>query len=179
MLVAIDRYSKLPSVKTTNSTGGKSSTKFLRSYINMHGIPECLRTDQFSWFKGKTMRKFCAENNIEQKFCPVGDHRGCGLVERTIQTIKRRLGVMMLEENVTSIKLCLSTILRDPRWSKQKAIQLSPFEAHFGRLPKTEFKTLWDKFLKISDRLDKEHLKRSALMASQLKRKIDLSRESL
>ena len=107
MLVAIDRYSKYPSVKTTNSTGGKSSTKFLRSYINIHGIPESIRTDQFSGFKGKTMRNFCAENNIEQKFCPVGDHRGCGLVERTIQTIKKRLGVMMLEENMLSIKFCL------------------------------------------------------------------------
>ena len=66
------------------------------------------------------MTKYCSDNNIEQKFCPVGDHRGCGLVERTIQTIKRRLGVMLLDENVTSIKLCLNTILRDLRWSKQK-----------------------------------------------------------
>ena len=38
------------------------------------------------------MKKFCVENNIEQKFCPVGDHRGCGLVERTIQTIKNDWG---------------------------------------------------------------------------------------
>ena len=45
------------------------------------------------------------KNNIkQQKFCPVGDHRGCGLVERTIQTIKRRLGVMLFEENVKLIK---------------------------------------------------------------------------
>ena len=44
------------------------------------------------------MKKFCLENNIEQKFCPVVDHRGCGLVERTIQTIKKRLGVMLLEK---------------------------------------------------------------------------------
>ena len=69
------------------------------------------------------MKKFCLENNIEQKFCPVGDRRGCGLVERTIQTIKRRLGVMLLEENVKSIKLCLSTRIMDMRWIKQKTIQ--------------------------------------------------------
>ena len=93
------------------------------------------------------MRKYGSENNIEQKFCPVGDHRVCGFVERTIQTVKRRLGVMLLDENVISIKLCLSTITRDLRWSKQKTTQRSPFEAHFGRLPKTEFKILRDKFL--------------------------------
>ena len=67
-LVAIDSYSKFPSVKITKSTGGKSSTKFLRSYIDCHGIPESIRTDQFSGFKGKTMRKYCSENNKEQKF---------------------------------------------------------------------------------------------------------------
>ena len=179
LLVAIDRYSKFPSVKVTKSTGGKSTIKFLRTYIDTHGIPESIKTDQFSGFKGKAMKKFCTENNIAQKFCPVGDHRGCGLVERTIQTIKRRLGVMLLEEKVQSIKLSLSTIIRDLRWNKQKSIKVSPFEAHFGRLPKTEFKIVRDKFLMDSDRLDKRHLERSALTASHLKRRIDQSRENV
>ena len=125
------------------------------------------------------MKKFCLENNIEQKFCPVGDHRGCGLVERTIQTIKRRLGVMLLEENVKLNKLCPSSIIRDMRWIKQKTVQKSPFEAHFGRLPKTEFKIMRDKFVEFSDHLDKQHLERSALTASQLKKRIDHSRDSL
>ena len=114
----------------------KTSTKFLRSYIDIHGIPESIRTDQFSGFKGKTMQKYCSDNNFKQNFCPVGDHRGCALVECTIQTIKRRLEVLLLDENVTSIKLCLSTILRDLRWSKQKTIQISPFKAHFSRFAK-------------------------------------------
>ena len=117
---------------------------------------------------------------IEQKFCPVVDHRGCGLVERTIQTIKRRLGVMLLEENVNSIKICLSTIIRDMRWIKQKTIQQSPFEGHFGKLPKTEFEIIRDRFLSIfSDHLDKQNLERSALTASQLKKRKDQSRDSL
>ena len=179
MLTAIDRFSKFPSVKVTKSTGEKSTIKFLRSYIDTHGIPESIKTDQLSGFKGKAMKKFCLENNIEQKFCPVGDHRGCGLVERTIRTIKRRLGVMLLEENVKSIKLCLSTIIRDMRWIKQKTIQKLPFEAHFGRLPKTEFKIIRDNFVEFSDHLDKQHLERSALTANQLKKRIDQSRGSL
>ena len=125
------------------------------------------------------MKKFCLENNIKRKVCPVGDHRGCGLVQRTIQTKKRRLGVVLLEENVKSIKLCLSTIIRDMRWIKQKTIQKSPFEALFGRLPKTEFKIIRDKFVEFSDHLDKQHLERSALTANQLKKSIDQSRDSL
>ena len=160
--------------------GGKSIIKFPRSYIDMHGILESIKTDQFSGFKGKAMKKFCHENNIkQQKFCPVGDHRGCDLVERTIQTIKRRLGVMLLEENVKLIKLCLSTIIWDMQWIKQKTILTSPFEAHFGRLPKTEFKIMRDKFVEFSDHLDKQQLERSSLTASQLKKRIDQSRDSL
>ena len=155
LLVAIDRFSKFSSVKVTKSTSGKCTVKFLRSYIDTHGI------------------KFCTELNIEQKFCPVGDHRGCGLVERTIQTIKQRLGVMLLEEINRSIKLCLSTIKRDLRWNKQKTIQVSPFQAYFGRLSKNEIETLRDKFINNSDYLDKQHVERSALTASQLKRRID------
>ena len=95
----------------------------------------------------------------------------------------------MLEENNKSIKLCLSTIMRDLRWNKQKSrkdlrwnkrsIQVSPFQAHFGRLTKTEFKIVRDRFLNDSDYLDKQHLERSALTASQLKRRIDQSRENL
>ena len=86
---------------------------------------------------------------------------------------------MMLEENNKSINLCLSTIMRDLRWNKQKTIQVSPFQAHFGRLPKSEFKIVRDRFLNNSDYLDKQHLERSALTASQMKRRIDQSRENL
>ena len=86
---------------------------------------------------------------------------------------------MLLEENVKSIKLCLSTIIRDMRWIKQKTIKKSPFEAHFGKLPKTEFKIILDKFVEFSDNLDKQHLERSALTASQLKKRIDQCRDSL
>ena len=161
--------SKFPSVKVTKSTGGKSTKKLLRTYIDTHGKPKSIKMDPFSGFKGKAMKKFCTGNNISQKFCPVGDHRGCGLVERTIQTIEQRLRVMLLEKKVQPIKLCLSTIIRDLRRNKQKTIKLSPFEAQFVRLPKTEFKIVRDKFLKESDRLDKENLERSALTASQLR----------
>ena len=38
LLTARDRYSKFPSVKITKSTGGKSSVKFLRTYIDTHGV---------------------------------------------------------------------------------------------------------------------------------------------
>ena len=50
LLVAFDRYFKFPSVKVTKSTGGKSTIKFRRTYIDPHGIPDSIKTDQFSGF---------------------------------------------------------------------------------------------------------------------------------
>ena len=35
------------------------------------------------------MSELCKEKGIKQKFYPVGDHRGCGLIERFIPTNKR------------------------------------------------------------------------------------------
>ena len=69
--------------------------------------------------------------------------------------------------------------MRDLRWNKRKIIQVSPFQAHFGRLLKTEFKIVRDRFLNNSDYSDKQHLERSASTASQLKRRIYHSRENL
>ena len=66
LLVAIDRFSKFPSVKITKSTSGKCTVKFLRSYIDTHGIPESICSDQFSGFKGKTLQNF-VRNSISNK----------------------------------------------------------------------------------------------------------------
>ena len=54
--------------------------------------------------------------------------------------IQRRPGAMLLNESVTSTKLCLCTKIRDLRLNKQKTIPRSIFEAHFRRFPKTELK---------------------------------------
>ena len=62
--------------------------KILRTYVDTHGIPESVRTDQFSGFKGKTMQKCCSDHNIEQKICPVGNRRGCGLVNERYKLSK-------------------------------------------------------------------------------------------
>ena len=104
ILVAIDRYSKYPSVLLTRSTGTKKILKFLKDYVTNHSIPKSIRTDQHSGFKNNAVKLFCVAKGIKHISCAVGDHRGCVLVERIIQTIKRKLGVMQLEENSENIE---------------------------------------------------------------------------
>ena len=138
ILVAIDRYSKYPSAMITRSTGGRKIFKFLKSYIQQHSNPISIKTDQYSGFKNKLVQAFCNDKNIAQYFCPVGDHRGCGLVERSIQTIKRRLGALRLSSDFSNVQDTLRNIIEDIRITKNSVTGVSPFELNFGRPPNTE-----------------------------------------
>ena len=62
-----------------------------------------------------------------------------GLVERLIQTIKRRLSCMKLDNrNKTfAIKEAIKSIIYQLRICKQKTTNVTPFQAHFGRKPNT------------------------------------------
>ena len=71
------------------------------------------------------MRKYCSDNNIEQKFCPVGDHRGCGLVKRTIQTFKRRL-MELLKANSRWNQTRRDTSANDLRRTVEEASTINP-----------------------------------------------------
>ena len=59
------------------------------------------------------MSELCKEIGIKQKFYPVGDHRGCGLIERFIQTNKRKLETMQTDPNFTDIQFAVKLITED------------------------------------------------------------------
>ena len=93
----------------------------------MHGIPKSIRTDRGSGFKSAVLKNFCNNLGIDHVFCPVGDHRGCGLVERTIQTMKRKLGTVAFSPQYKSLKHVLHTSLDDLRKSKHAPLNKSPY----------------------------------------------------
>ena len=170
ILVAIDRYSKYPSALITKTTGGEKIIKFLRGYIQQHSIPKSIRTEQNSEFKNTIMSQFCRENGIKPKICPVGDHRGCGLVESCIQTIKRKLVTMQQNPNFTDIQSAVKLIIGDIRVVKHSLLKKSPFELHFGRKPNTCFSLLRDKLL---DNLDCDNLEKNMLTPEQMRKTSD------
>ena len=74
---------------------------------------------------------------------PVGDHRAIGLVERMIQTKKRRLSCMKAENTETfSTSIAIKQNTSDLRLTKQKTTKITPSEAHFGRLAKNPLKNI-------------------------------------
>ena len=47
----------------------------------------------------------CRTNNIKLLLAPVDDHRAIGVVERMMQTLKRRLAVLRTDQTNTMYKL--------------------------------------------------------------------------
>ena len=115
--------------------------------MSIHGVPRSIRMDQARCQKGNIIRDLCNRNNIRIIFAPANDHRSIGLVERLIQTVKRRLGCIKLDpkQHPFNIKQSLKQIAQELRICRKKATNISPFEAHFGRPANTPITNLTTK----------------------------------
>ena len=69
------------------------------------------------------------------------------MVERLIQTIKRRLAVLDIDPNWSNTTLAnqLANIIENIRLTPNTTTKISPFEAHFGRKPNTEISNITTK----------------------------------
>ena len=139
ILVAIDKWSKFPTAKVVLNTTADIAIKFMLRYISNNGVPRRLRCNQAQTFREKKFQLFCNTINFKFFFVPVDDHRAIGVVERMIQTIKRRLGVMRIDPANTPYKLAsdVAEIVKTLRITPHGVIKVSTFEAHMGRKPNT------------------------------------------
>ena len=120
---------------------------------------------------------------------PAGDHRGTGMVERLIQTIKRRLAVLDIDSKWTQTTLSqrVANIIENIRLIPNATTKTSPFEAHFGRKPNTEISNIITKpshknltYKKLrSICLDKKILKHDVLTNEEMWRYDGLSEDNL
>ena len=112
---------------------------YLEKYCKLNGIPRSIRCDQAQAFKAKEFDIFCKNKNIKLILAPAGDHRGTGMVESLIQTIKRRLAVLDTDPNWSSETLSsrLANIIENRRLIPNRTTKITPFEAHFCRKPNT------------------------------------------
>ena len=59
ILIAVDRFSKWPTVKICKSAETKEVINFLTSNFNLYGIPEKIKSDKGGAFISKEYREFC------------------------------------------------------------------------------------------------------------------------
>ena len=104
----------------------------------LHGIPSSIRLDQAQCQTGNQIKAFCSQNNIQVIEVPIHDHRAIGLVERLIQTIKNSLACIKTPARKQfNLKASINSKIYQLLICRQKTINISPFEAHFGRKANT------------------------------------------
>ena len=189
ILVKVDRLSRYPHAETFNNCDTKTAIDYFDSYCKVHGIPRSIRCDQAQDFRAREFEMYCNNKNIKLRLAPAGDHRGISMVERLIQTIKRRLAVLDIDPNWTQTTLSesLANIIENTRFIPNATTQLSPFEAHFGQKPNTEISNIVTKpshknltYNKLrSNCLDKKILKHDVLTNKETWRYDGLSEDNL
>ena len=139
ILVAMDKWSKFPTAKVVSNTTADIAIMFMQRYISNNGVPRRLRCDQVQTFRAKKFQLFCISNNIKLLFAPVDDHRAIRVVERMIQTLKRRLAVLRIDKTNTPYWLAsdATEIKKTLRITPHGVTKISPFEANMGRKPNT------------------------------------------
>ena len=139
ILVSADRQSRFPTAQVYKNWDASTAIEYLEEYCKFHGIPHSLRCNQAQAFKSRDLNVHCKDNNIILILVPVGDHRATGMVDRLIQTTKRKLGVMYIDPLWSSedISTIVSNIIQNIRLISNRITKITPFEAHFGRKPNT------------------------------------------
>ena len=140
ILLTVARYSRYPHAEIYNNCDTDTAINYLKDYIKFHGIPRSIRCDQAQAFKAKNFEIYCKDNNIRLILAPTGDHRGTRMVERLIQTIKRRLAAINVDNNRSKETLAnkISAIIENIKLIPNTTKKITPFEAHFGRKPNTQ-----------------------------------------
>ena len=189
ILVTVDRLSRYPHAETFHNCDTETAIDYLKRFCKQHGIPRSIRCDQAQAFKAKEFEIFCKNKNIKLILAPAGDHRGTGMVERLIQTIKRRVAVLDIDPEWSNETLSsrLANIIENIRLIPNRTTKTTPFEAHFGRKPNTELSNILSKpspknlnYNKLKLRcLDKKLLRHNVLTPEEMWRRDGLSEEEL
>ena len=135
-MIAIDRFSKWPTVKICRSAETKKVTNFLSSNFNLYGIPEKIKSYKGGAFVSKEYREFCKNRKIEIEYCNPRIHTGNGTVERAIQILKNL--IITNTEDGISLTESVNRALRVMRFTIHTGLKLTPSELHHGRKPRTE-----------------------------------------
>ena len=144
ILVSVDRLTRYPHAEVFKDCDTQTALNYLEEYCRSHGIPRSIRCDQAQAFKAREFEIFCKNKNIKLILAPAGDHRATGMVERLIQTLKRRIAVMEHDPLWSSADLAtiVAKIIESIRLIPNATTKIKPFVAHFGRPPNTELSNI-------------------------------------
>ena len=144
ILALVDRLTRYPHAEVFKDCDTQTALNYFEEYCRFHGIPRSIRCDQAQAFKAREFELFWKNKNIKLILAPAGDHRVTGMVERIIQTLKRRIAVMEHDPLWSSADLAtiVAKIIESTRLIPNATTKIKPFVANFGRPPKTELSNM-------------------------------------
>ena len=144
ILASVDRYSRYPHAKVYHNCNAETAIEYINQYKKFHGIPRNIRCDQAQAFKSRQFEIYCKNNNIKLILAPVGDQRATRMIERLIQTIKRRLSVLYMDTNWSHVTLAdmVAEIIKEIKIIPKTTTKIAPYTAHFGRKINTQLSNI-------------------------------------
>ena len=87
LIVSIDHKINWPNAAFVAKHTAERIVNFLNAHIAQFGIPEKIRTDSATIFRGELFKQFCREHFIQHIECSIYDHRGNGKLKRLFRTL--------------------------------------------------------------------------------------------
>ena len=113
---------------------------FIKEYMSVHGVPKQTKTDKGGAFISIEYKEFSRSPNFDGVYGTANLHTGTGLVERTIQSLKK-LTLANLEDGL-NLRESVKRALYVPRFTIHSETKKTPFEALLGRAPRTKHSNL-------------------------------------
>lgn len=90
-LIAVDAHSKWPEVRMVGSMSSATVVRELRDIFSVHGLPECLVSDNGCAFVSREMKDFARKNGVRLMRTTPFHPSSNGQAERMVQTVKAKL----------------------------------------------------------------------------------------
>ena len=91
LLIAVDRFSKWPTIKICKTSETKKVINFLKQNFNLYGIPEKIKSDRGGAFISKDYIEFSKSKNLEIEHSTPRIHTGTYECSRTRYTNQEEL----------------------------------------------------------------------------------------
>lgn len=147
-LILIDSFSKWPEVWFMPSCNISTTLNTLRMFFANAGLPIEMVSDNGPPFDSHEYRYFCSQNNILASYSPPYHPESNGLAERNVQTIKKGLKKLLLQQKDTknSVHQLLASFLLSYRTTPTTATGKTPASLWLGFSPRTHLSLINPKY---------------------------------
>lgn len=132
ILVCIDHYSKWACAALLENKEGKTAAMAINKIIQRNGIPQRILSDSGREFNSREIRALVSKYNFQWSYNSPYHHKTTGLVERTNQTLLRKVR-KLANFDMEKWEKYLEKAVLALNISYHKALRTSPYRFRYGK----------------------------------------------